>query len=660
MKTSAKGALRTLATRGVIAVLPIAMVSAYASGIFVEPHRNASFDVMPVAEITVSPSTVGVAESPLYGMTAAQINQQLDQLQALGVQNIRVFVPWGLIEYQDNTYDWSKLDLVMNAAAARNMGVMADVNATPLWAGATTGGLPGSQIPNTAALTDFMTAFVNKYKTTVSAYEIWNEPNSAQFFNPIDPVAYAKMLMAVYPVIKQLDPTATVVAGAVGAGQTTGFTMNPVDFVKQMLAAGAGSYFDALSYHPYLESLPFSAGNDNAPIPGFLTPLQQADAIKALIGTAKKIWITEYGLPTVNGAADEAKQDQYIMDLINYWQGYSQAGPVFLYTGHDTATGSTNPEDNYGLYYQNGAPKDVVAALKAWYAAHPQNPTTPTNPGTPDDPGVALAKFIQQVYAQLLQAIATWLAATFAAPAATTTVAPATLKAASVVAATAMTATEQPLAADPSSSGAESQATVKTAPTDAKDAVAKTPAVDAVAEAATASTVAPITETPAVVTAPAAVTEAATTVPEVSVPEATKAPATTAPSSAKPDAAEPAAAAPASTPTKTSSVDKGDTAGPSTPNAGDAPKAGSDKPGADKPGSDKPGADKPASDKPGADKSGADKSSADKKSGASPRHWKGKGDNGVAASSAGSQAKADPGVAAPNAMASAASGPSAG
>jgi hypothetical protein len=35
-----------------------------------------------------------------------------------------------------------------------------------------------------------------------SAYEIWNEPNAVLFSNPVDPVAYAHLLEAVYPIIK--------------------------------------------------------------------------------------------------------------------------------------------------------------------------------------------------------------------------------------------------------------------------------------------------------------------------------------------------------------------------------------------------------------------------------------------------------------------------
>lgn len=165
MSKKKAGLLRNLATRTVIAALPVAMVGAYASGIFTSPPRLAAYDYLPVAEISVSPTTVGIATSPLYGQTLAQINQQLDEMQAIGVQNIRVFVPWGLVEQVDDTYDWSHIDDIMTAAAARNMGVLAEVNATPLWAGPNPNapGFPlGADTPNVGAFTDFMRDFVNR------------------------------------------------------------------------------------------------------------------------------------------------------------------------------------------------------------------------------------------------------------------------------------------------------------------------------------------------------------------------------------------------------------------------------------------------------------------------------------------------------------------
>lgn len=566
MKNIAKGMLNDLATRGVIAAIPVAMVSAYASGVFVQPPRLATLEYAPVAEIVNSPTTVGVAESPLYGASQAAIDTQLDDLVSIGVTNIRVFVPWGLIEQSPGAYDWSYLDRVMTAAAARNMGVMAEINATPTWAGPNPGSPgfpPGSDTPNVAAFSSFLQTFVSKYKTTVSAYEIWNEPNYIQFSNPINPEAYAQLLMAAYPIIKNAvtgDPTATVVAGAVGATQNGLFTMDPVTFVQRMLAAGAANYFDALSFHPYNDQIPFSG---DCPTCGanILTPREQLDQIKALIGTAKSIWISEYGVSTPNGQADYAQQSAWIKDLLDSWQTYGQAGPVFLYTGADTATGSTDPEANYGLWTQNGTAKDVVAMLQAWIAAH-QPPVTPTDPGPPVVNPVTA--FFQAVAAQLqafvnaiVSAIKNFFTA-FAgpqAPAATVTTQTLAAKVASVATpdssvATAGVATD---AATPAIDGAKSTASksASTETTNTETTAAAQPAAASTSTEPTAAeavpTAAEATVTP---TVPTAVTPVSAPTDTPTTPVASAAPATpvaSSPTSSPAEATSPTAANTAST-----------------------------------------------------------------------------------------------------------------
>jgi endo-1,4-beta-mannosidase len=243
----------------------------------------------------VSPNTVGVAASPLYGQTKAQIDQQLDEMQALGVQNIRVFVPWGLVDFfgpsEPGSPSWALLDQVMQSAKEHDMGVLAEVDSTPPYA--VTAGIPGSGTPDPAAFTAFMTKFVTKYGSTVSAYEIWNEPNGALSSSPINPAAYAALLKAAYQAIKPLDPTATIVAGAVGHTVTWGnLTMDPVDFVKAMIAADPtiGQYFDALSYHPYDENLPFSQGNLSPNGWAADTAFNQLKDLVALFPD-KKVWL---------------------------------------------------------------------------------------------------------------------------------------------------------------------------------------------------------------------------------------------------------------------------------------------------------------------------------------------------------------------------------
>ncbi|MDR3664127.1 MAG: hypothetical protein P4L86_27700 [Mycobacterium sp.] len=244
----------------------------------------------------------------------------------------------------------------MDAAKARNVGVLAMVNSTPVWAG-TAGNFPGANTPDPTAYANFMGQVATRYGKTISAYEIWNEVNCSCFYDPVSPSSYADLLKAAYPAIKAADPSATVVAAGLGSVFTAGgVTLNPVDYVKQMYAAGAQGYFDAMAFHPYQETLMFSDGAGQV-----LTPYTQIGNIHDLMvqngDGSKLIWITEYGVPTNN--VSQQTQADYIKNLIDTWQSVSFGGPIFIYTTRDGQPGS----GSFGVFDANWVPKEAAFVI---------------------------------------------------------------------------------------------------------------------------------------------------------------------------------------------------------------------------------------------------------------------------------------------------------
>ncbi|TQR85933.1 cellulase family glycosylhydrolase [Mycobacterium hodleri] len=422
--------LRTMATKTVVAVLPVALTCAYVSNLFVpQPPRLAAYDYQPGAEITVSGSTVGLADSNLYFLRdptdtidPVRVAQHLDQMQALGVDNIRVYVPWKYVETTKGEYDWRAMDVIMSLAAERDMGVLAEMNTTPAWVDPDDQYKPGAAHPDPEDFTAFASAVATRYGSTVSAYEIWNEPNYVGFYDPIDPAAYAELLKAVYPALKDIDPTATVVAAGLGHTPTydDGSALSPVEFLDGMYAAGAKGYFDALAYHPYQETTPFSEGTPD----GYA--LDQALAMVALMASngdyvtgpggqplldangdpiTKRIWATEYGLATSRVSYEH--QAAYIQDFLATWSMQSWAGPAYVYTTVDSNPGSDDPEENYGVYTLdadgNWVRKPAAEVLAEWILAHPNQTFDPVGPTKPANPLTAFVAFVQQLVKQFNQ-----------------------------------------------------------------------------------------------------------------------------------------------------------------------------------------------------------------------------------------------------------------
>ena len=349
--------------------------------------RAASHPIDMVAAIEESPTTIGLADSNLVRLDNEDlIDQQLDMMQALGVQNVRIGISWISTQFSENgSYFWGATDYVINEAHRRGMGVLGVLHETPAWAGSP----PLSGVPNLDAFGRFAGAVAERYEGKISALEVWNEPNGRFFLNPVDPAAYTGMVKAAYTAIKahddpdDPDDDITVVAGVLGSGRTLGdnFTMNPIDFLQGMYDADAHGYFDAFSFHPYHYDIPFSEGATQSD-----SPILQLREIRALMEQygdgALKVWASEYGLPTTPFDPQHPllynspeKQAEFLADFLASWQREDGTGPIFIYSTRDINSGSASDQDNFGIWYTDWTEKPAVQVIRDFLEdLEPDNP----------------------------------------------------------------------------------------------------------------------------------------------------------------------------------------------------------------------------------------------------------------------------------------------
>ena len=329
------------------------------------PLMNSAWRGDPVAPvITEAPTTIGFADSDFIVMPAADMGATVSRMRATGVQSVRILVPWvALQKDRGATYDWTLVDNMVTALAAQNMSILATLNSTPQWA--VPKGLPALSGPpaSPAEYAAFAGAVAKRYRGRISAYEIWNEPNAAMFFAPgPDPAKFVGMLKAAYPAIKAADPAAVVVTGGLGAiVDHESVTMNAVTFLRAMYTAGAKGFFDGFGFHPYQYTTKFSVGGWHPD-----APVNQIAGIREVMRAngddAKKIWLTEYGEPSSVGG--DAKQAEYVDDLLTAWRKVPYAGPVYLYTMRDRNSRSRNVEDTLGAFRSDGTEKPVVEVIR--------------------------------------------------------------------------------------------------------------------------------------------------------------------------------------------------------------------------------------------------------------------------------------------------------
>jgi hypothetical protein len=161
--------LRRVGVRFVVAVASVAIPCASVAVVLpVTEQRSLRLDVVETAAINQSADTLGISDSNLYFQSQEQVNQTLDAMVSMGVKDVRIMIPWVFVQpAASSNYNWSQVDMIVNAAMARGMGVLGVINSTPTWAGSPA--ISGHPDPSTYAT--FAAAVAQRYAGEISAYE---------------------------------------------------------------------------------------------------------------------------------------------------------------------------------------------------------------------------------------------------------------------------------------------------------------------------------------------------------------------------------------------------------------------------------------------------------------------------------------------------------
>lgn len=194
----------------------------------------------------------------------------MGQMVTAGVGYYREFIDWSWIEIKPGVYNYATLDGFAAAAARHHMKVLAMVFNAPPWRSSApaTGAQPGFYPPsNPQDFAHFASLLVQRYGPhgsfwrenpqvpydPVRAWQIWNEPNLAQSWEPHpDLAAYVRLLKAASMAIKRVDPHAIIVTAGMPLDTTFQESRNDVAALYRF---GGRRYFDVVAIHDYGYSL---------------------------------------------------------------------------------------------------------------------------------------------------------------------------------------------------------------------------------------------------------------------------------------------------------------------------------------------------------------------------------------------------------------------
>ena len=110
-------ALRLVGLRVLIVTVSAALICTVTEQQVSEPRKPLTLDLIETASIVEAPTTIGSADSELYWRSPEDIEKTLDALQAMGVNTIRIGVPWVYVQLLPVPYYyWDQVDLMVNAA----------------------------------------------------------------------------------------------------------------------------------------------------------------------------------------------------------------------------------------------------------------------------------------------------------------------------------------------------------------------------------------------------------------------------------------------------------------------------------------------------------------------------------------------------------------
>jgi Cellulase (glycosyl hydrolase family 5) len=220
-----------------------------------------------------------------------EMNTELALDKQLGVANVRLEFPWRFIETGNNVYDWTRADAIVSAANAAGVAIQPVLVWTPSWISSD----PAAS-PTASQFSAFVTALVNRYKGSIHAWEMWNEPDlSTRYWDSGEPSYVSNILIPGYQAVHAADPTARVILGGPSSANTT--------WLNGIYSNGGGSSFDIMAFHDYGGTSQIAA--DAQTVQGVLNSHSQ--------GT-KPIWLGEYGAQE-NTVTDTTQQNllKYIL-----------------------------------------------------------------------------------------------------------------------------------------------------------------------------------------------------------------------------------------------------------------------------------------------------------------------------------------------------------
>ena len=296
--------------------------------------------------------------SPLpYGVNAHLVkNNVLAKIKSAGIKWIRIDIFWNLVEYQKGKYNYTEVDRVINYAHKNGLSVLAVLTGTPNWACSNKG--PNYPANNVSNWSNFVTKMVQRYKSKVKYWNIWNEPNLKRFFIYDKDVFVNKIFLPGAKALRSADRSAFIVGPGLSHSQEQ--DQEWFFWLKYILTT-CKDYIDVVSHHMYKDEGPYYMYISLEEGEHFLP------AVKEIIEETghgdKPFWIAETGWHT--GKFSESVQADYYLEMLQRRKMKDYPNKIFFYEIIDDPSPGANP---FGILMANLREKTAFEVYRDFIA----------------------------------------------------------------------------------------------------------------------------------------------------------------------------------------------------------------------------------------------------------------------------------------------------
>ena len=189
----------------------------------------------PAAGTALSPFGIGACNQ-----TSQELEKWIPQMEEIDLHVMRTCRPmWGSVEPEPGKWNWTELDRQMNYLTEHHFTYGGLLYGNASWNTKDRNGtLPVNNLPGWAT---YVSEVVKHSKARVKYWEVWNEPPNGTGRDQT-PADYAKIMVSTYDAAKAADPTCLVGLAAKSVH---------VNYLEQVIKAGAKGHFDYIVLHPY-------------------------------------------------------------------------------------------------------------------------------------------------------------------------------------------------------------------------------------------------------------------------------------------------------------------------------------------------------------------------------------------------------------------------